>query len=336
MTKKLLLFINRNLQNKSIFKSGSSSCITILIPLFIIMLITLYGCEQIHSKEKDYDSNTKLVELYPLLSDSPLAHAKLTFLPEETLLRSGDIEISVQEIDEQVNAASQRVKDQLKDNLFFILEQQFTEIVLLEEAREKLLEDGMDTASMTDRQIFETFFSQMTGNIVITEKEINEFYTANKEVMGGMPLKQAKPQIESYLIQQKQQQVIEIFVSQTVSGKEVEIAYEWTKEQADRALDNSIDKARESGKPSFVNFGSDTCVPCQQMIPTREAVSEIYKGKVNMVYIHVDKDQFLASRYGVQSIPTLVFFDKSGMETKRHVGIMTQKQIEDQLNALLD
>ncbi len=312
-------------------------------PFLILFLVTMillftasFGCEQAHSKEEVSAGNTKLVELYPLLADSPLAGAELTSLPKETLLRSGDIEISVQEIDGQVNAASQRVREQLKDNLFFVLEQQFTEMVLLKEARENLIQNGTDTANMNERQIFETFFGQLTSNIEVSEEEVNEFYEANKEVMGGMPLEQAKPQIEFYLKQQKQQQIVEDFVSQTVSGKKVELADDWAREHAAKSLDNAIDKARKSGKPSFVSFGSDTCVPCQQMIPAREAVREIYEGKANVVYIHVDKDQFLASRYGVQSIPTLVFFDKNGVERNRHVGIMTQQQIEDQLNVLLD
>ncbi len=320
---------------KSLFKPGKPYLILLLVTV-TLLFIASFGCEQAHSKEEDSAGDTKLAELYPLLADSPLAGAQLTSLPKETLLRSGDIEISVQEIDGQVNAASQRVREQLKNNLFFVLEQQFTEMMLLKEARENLIKNGTDTASMTEMQIFETFFGHLTSNIDVSENEINDFYEANKEVMGGMPLEQAKPQIEFYLKQQKQQKIVEDFVSQTVSGKKVELADDWAREHAAKSLDNDIDKARKSGKPSFVSFGSDTCIPCQQMIPAREAVRKIYEEKANIVYVHVDKDQFLASRYGVQSIPTLVFFDKAGAERNRHVGIMTQQQIEEQLNALLD
>jgi cytochrome c-type biogenesis protein len=42
------------------------------------------------------------------------------------------------------------------------------------------------------------------------------------------------------------------------------------------------------------------------MAPTREALSEKYDGKVNVVYVHVGNEQILASRFGVQGIPLLI------------------------------
>jgi thioredoxin 1 len=39
----------------------------------------------------------------------------------------------------------------------------------------------------------------------------------------------------------------------------------------------------------------------------------------------------LAARYGIQSIPVQIFFDKDGKEVFRHVGVFPQEEIEKKL-----
>jgi thioredoxin 1 len=43
------------------------------------------------------------------------------------------------------------------------------------------------------------------------------------------------------------------------------------------------------------------------------------------------QDQILAARYGIQSIPVQIFFDKDGKEVLRHVGFWPQEEIEKQM-----
>jgi len=92
-----------------------------------------------------------------------------------------------------------------------------------------------------------------------------------------------------------------------------------------------VGKARSSGKPSLVDFGSKGCGPCDMMAPILATLSKKYDGKANVLFVHVGEEQILASRYGIQSIPVQVFFDKDGREVFRHVGFFPQEEIEKKL-----
>ena len=50
-----------------------------------------------------------------------------------------------------------------------------------------------------------------------------------------------------------------------------------------------------------------------------------------MLFVHVGQEQILAARYGIQTIPMQVFFDKDGKEVFRHVGFWPQEEIEKKL-----
>jgi len=54
-------------------------------------------------------------------------------------------------------------------------------------------------------------------------------------------------------------------------------------------------------------------------------------GHPNVLFVHVREEQVLAARYGVQSIPVQVFFDKDGREVFRHVGFFPQEELEKKL-----
>jgi len=101
--------------------------------------------------------------------------------------------------------------------------------------------------------------------------------------------------------------------------------------QAVLARDNPVDKARDSGKPSLVDFGATGCGPCDMMTPILENLKVKYEGKLNVLFVHVRERQILGAKYGIQTIPVQVFFDKDGKEVFRHVGFFPQEEIERKL-----
>jgi thioredoxin 1 len=63
----------------------------------------------------------------------------------------------------------------------------------------------------------------------------------------------------------------------------------------------------ESAMPVVVDFYADWCGPCKMVSPVLENLSTEYDGRVKFVKLNVDDDPDIASRFGIMSIPTVVF-----------------------------
>jgi thioredoxin 1 len=55
---------------------------------------------------------------------------------------------------------------------------------------------------------------------------------------------------------------------------------------------------------------------------------------LNVEFVHVREEQIMAGRFGIQSIPVQVFFDKTGKEVFRHIGFFAEKEVLEQLNKM--
>ena len=83
----------------------------------------------------------------------------------------------------------------------------------------------------------------------------------------------------------------------------------------------SFDAALAEGKLMMVDFWASWCGPCRMLGPVIEDLAAQYEGKAIVGKVNVDDEQELAVRYGVMSIPTVIFF-KDGKEIGRKVGVM--------------
>ena len=72
---------------------------------------------------------------------------------------------------------------------------------------------------------------------------------------------------------------------------------------------------------AMVDFWASWCGPCKMLSPLVEALAEQYDGKALVAKVNVDEEPDLAARFGVMSIPTVVFL-KNGREFDRKVGVM--------------
>ncbi len=72
--------------------------------------------------------------------------------------------------------------------------------------------------------------------------------------------------------------------------------------------DSNFDKeALQSDIPVIVDFWAAWCGPCRMIAPIIEDLSEEYQGKIKVGKLDVDENQQTAIRYGVRSIPTVLF-----------------------------
>jgi thioredoxin len=92
-------------------------------------------------------------------------------------------------------------------------------------------------------------------------------------------------------------------------------------------IDSTLNKAKEEGKIVMLELGSIGCIPCEQMKPVMAKLSDIYKGKLDVIFIDVKKDHDMARRFGVYMIPVQVFLNKDGKEFHRHVGYYPYNEI---------
>jgi thioredoxin 1 len=100
------------------------------------------------------------------------------------------------------------------------------------------------------------------------------------------------------------------------------------------ATENAIRTALASGKPTVADFGARSCIPCKKMAPILEELNRELRGKANVLFNDVWKDNTLAQSYRIQMIPTQIFFDAKGREVKRHMGFMEKADILKELKNL--
>jgi thioredoxin 1 len=80
------------------------------------------------------------------------------------------------------------------------------------------------------------------------------------------------------------------------------------------------------GKLVLVDFHAEWCGPCKLQTPVLSEVSAEAGDKVRIIKIDVDKNQTIAQRFQVRSVPTLILF-KNGKPVWQQSGVASKQQL---------
>ncbi|MAQ31854.1 MAG: thioredoxin [Flavobacteriales bacterium] len=98
--------------------------------------------------------------------------------------------------------------------------------------------------------------------------------------------------------------------------------------------ENFNDEVLESDKPVLVDFWAEWCGPCRMIAPLLDELHDEFKEKAIVGKVNVDSESDISAKYGITSIPTLLFF-KNGEIVDKHMGTASKSQLEDKLNSLI-
>ncbi|MBU4185944.1 MAG: thioredoxin [Proteobacteria bacterium] len=101
-------------------------------------------------------------------------------------------------------------------------------------------------------------------------------------------------------------------------------------------IDDSIFDAEvlKSNKPVLIDFWAPWCGPCRAISPLVEELAGEFGDKIKFVKCNVDDNPITPGKYGIRSIPTLMFF-KDGNVVNQVIGIVARSKLEEVINKIL-
>ena len=84
----------------------------------------------------------------------------------------------------------------------------------------------------------------------------------------------------------------------------------------------------------LVDFWAPWCGPCRMIAPVIEELAEEYDGKAKICKVNTDEEQDIAVKFGIRSIPTLIFM-KDGQVVDQIVGAQSKQVLAEKLDSLL-
>ena len=84
----------------------------------------------------------------------------------------------------------------------------------------------------------------------------------------------------------------------------------------------------------LVDFSATWCGPCKKLEPVVHEIASQYDGRLKVVKVDVDHAPATAAKFGVLSVPTLLFF-RDGAVKDQSIGVLSKKALADRIEKVL-
>lgn len=308
-----------------------------LFPMIIVVLMIRCG-----GKEKETSQNVALAASQettesvksaaspePEKKADPGEQQNPTRLDKETVALVNNFRFTEHYLNQRYQALPAEYQQEFKNDMEGLLDQLIVRELLFQHAEQKGFAKDV---TVTDKeqgkdQAIQNYLQQLANQIQVSDAEMQSFYKEHISEMRGASFDQVKTNIQNYLIQQKQVELVNQTIEQLKKEAQIIRNEAWLEKQRALKPPNPLAAAFKSGKPTVLDLGASSCIPCKMMKPIFAELEQSLKDKANVILLEISDHRDLARQYRVRVIPTQIFFDTKGEVYWRHEGFLPKEEI---------